>query len=204
MRVPGDNAGCDSDADIVNERNAPMDASRFDDLARALTAHPSRRHVVRSLAAAAMAQAVLVGPGMGSGEARKRKKKIKTNQFGCIDVGQKCYGKDAKCCSGICDGSGKRSRCAAHNQGTCARDDSSCPVSVPCGVSGNCYRTTGKAGFCGNPGLCDCGPCKKDKDCETKFGPGAACILCISNGDKSCVGIKGSQGTACVPPDPLN
>jgi hypothetical protein len=179
-----------------------MDASRFDDLARALSARPSRRHVVRSLAAAAMAQAVLIGPGLGSGEARKRKKKIKTNKFGCIDVGQKCYGKDAKCCSGICNVSGKRSRCAAHDQGGCTRNENSCLESVPCGVGGECYRTTGKAGFCGNPATCDCDPCKKDKDCEAEHGAGAACIVCINGGD-DCVGVNGSKGTACVPPAPL-
>jgi hypothetical protein len=176
-----------------------MDANRFDDLARSLTVAPSRRRLVGGFAALALGQAALLRPSIGV--ARKRKKKIKTNQFGCIDVGGKCYGKDAKCCSGDCNGSGKRSKCAARNEGGCSRDDSSCPVSVPCGLDGNCYRTTGKAGFCGNPGLCDCGPCKKDKDCEAEFGPGAACILCISDTEKSCVNVKGSKkGTACVPP----
>lgn len=180
-----------------------MDANRFDAFTRALTASPSRRRVVRALATAALTKAALLGPG--ASVARKRKRKIKTNQFGCIDVGEKCYGKDARCCSGICAGSGKRSKCAAHNEGPCTRDDNSCPESVNCGLGGNCYRTTGKAGFCGDPGLCDCGPCRKDKDCEAEFGPGAACILCISNTEKSCVNVNGSsKGTACVPPAPLS
>jgi hypothetical protein len=183
-----------------------MDASGIDDLARALTAHPSRRRIVRSLAAAALAQAVLLGPDASGGAARKRKKKFKTNQFGCVDVGGKCYGKDAKCCSGVCNGSGKRSICAARNEGGCTRDDSSCPEPIPCGINGECYRTTGKAGFCGSVGTCDCHPCRNDKDCQDnpEYGPGSACIVCISNTENSCVNVNGSKGTACVPPAMLS
>jgi hypothetical protein len=48
--------------------------------------------------------------------------------------------------------------------------------------------------------LCDCGPCVRDTDCEAEFGPGAACIVCTSPGDANCIGVNGSQGTACVPP----
>jgi hypothetical protein len=179
-----------------------MDATRFDDLTRSLIATPSRRRLVRGLAAAVLAQGTLLGPGAGVGTARKRKNKLKKNQFGCVDVGGKCYGKDAKCCSGICDGNGKRSKCAAHNEGSCTRDDNSCLESVSCGVGGECYRTTGKAGFCGNSGTCDCDPCKKDKDCEAEHGEGAACIVCITGGD-DCVGVNGSKGTACIPAWPL-
>lgn len=177
-----------------------MDANRFDNLTRALTASPSRRRIMRAFAAAALAQAALPGPGPSV--ARKRKRKIKTNQFGCVDVGEKCYGKDARCCSGICAGNGRRSKCAARNQGGCSRDDNSCLGSVPCGVDGQCYRTTGKAGFCGDPAACDCDSCKKDADCEAEHGAGAACIVCITGGD-DCVDVNGSQGTACVPPVPL-
>lgn len=107
-----------------------MDANRFDDLTRSLTTQPSRRRVVRGIAAAALAQATLLGPGSSTEAARKRrrnKNRIKTNKYGCVDVGEKCYGKDGKCCSGICAGEGNRSKCAAHNEGGCTRDDSSCP-----------------------------------------------------------------------------
>ena len=181
-----------------------MDGSRFDDLTRALTASPSRHRLVRGFAAAVLAQAALLGPDPGDGAARKRrKKKFKKNTFGCVDVGKKCYGKDARCCSGICDGNGKRSKCAAHNEGSCTRNDNSCLEPFLCGVDGECYRTTGKAGFCGRIGTCDCDPCKKDKDCEAEFGAGAACIVCITNSVDDCVGVNGSKGTACVPPASL-
>jgi hypothetical protein len=182
-----------------------MDANRFDDLTRSLIAPPSRRRLIRGLAAAALAQVTLLGPGAGVGTARKRKNKIKKNSFGCVDVGGKCYGKDARCCSGICNGNGKRSKCAAHNQGGCTRDDSSCPESIPCGKDGECYRTTGKAGFCGAAGTCDCHPCTKDKDCQDnpEYGPGSACIVCVSNTENTCVNVNGSKGTACVPPAEL-
>ena len=179
-----------------------MDAIRFDDLTRSLTTDTSRRRLVRGFAAAVLAQVTLLGPGLGDSAARKRKNKIKKNTFGCVDVGKTCYGKDARCCSGICDGRGKQSKCAAHDQGGCTQNDNSCLESVPCGVGGECYRTTGKAGFCGNPATCDCDPCKKDKDCEAEHGAGAACIVCINGGD-DCVGVNGSKGTACVPPAPL-
>jgi hypothetical protein len=180
-----------------------MDASRFDDPTRALTTNPSRRRLVRGFAAVALAQLTLLGPAAGDGAARKRKNKVKTNKYGCVDVGKKCYGKDARCCSGICNGKGKRSRCAAHHEGPCTRDDNSCLESVPCGINGECHRTTGKAGFCGEPNTCDCSPCKTDRDCELKLGiEDAACIVCITGGD-DCVDVNGSKGTACVAPAPL-
>ena len=179
-----------------------MEASRFDDLTRSLTTHPSRRRLVRGFAAVSLAQLTLLRPAAEDGAARKRKNKVKRNTYGCVDVGEKCYGKDARCCSGICNGNGKRSKCAAHNVGGCTPNANSCLGSVPCGVGGECYRTTGKAGFCAKPGLCDCDPCTKDTDCEAQFGEGAACIVCITNGI-SCVGVNGSKGTACVPPSPL-
>ncbi|MGH2616437.1 MAG: hypothetical protein ACRDJC_14435 [Thermomicrobiales bacterium] len=181
-----------------------MDANRFDDLTRSLSEHPSRRRVVRGFALAALAQATLLGPDVPLVVARKkRRNKVKKNQFGCVDVGNKCYGKDAKCCSGICSGNGKRSKCAAHNEGGCSADDNSCLEPVPCGVGGECHRTTGKAGFCGEPNSCDCHPCKKDMDCESEHGAGAACIVCITNNEGTCVGVNGSKGTACVAPAPL-
>ena len=184
-----------------------MDANRFDNLARSLIGATSRRSVLRGIVIATLGQAVHFELGVTAGEARKkgknRKKKFKKNTFECVDVGNKCFGRDEKCCSGICDGQGKRSKCAAHNEGGCSADDSSCPESIPCGVGGECYRTTGKAGFCAAAGLCDCHPCTKDKDCEPEFGEGAACIVCITDTENTCVDVNGSKGTACVPPAPL-
>jgi hypothetical protein len=191
---------------VIREGKNSMDASRFDDLARSLTASPSRRRIVRGLVGTALAQVTLLGSSAENGSAKKRKNKIKKNKFGCVDVGGKCFGKDAKCCSGICNGSGKRSKCAAHNQGTCTRDDNSCLEFVECGIDGECFRTTGKAGFCGQAGVCDCHPCTKDKDCQDypAYGPGSACIVCITNGEGSCIDVNDSKkGTACVPPAEL-
>lgn len=181
-----------------------MDAERFDDLTRSLISSPSRRGVLRGLAGAALGQVILLG-GARSGAAQTRtEQRFRINKFGCVNVGEKCFGRDSKCCSGICQGNGNRSRCVAHNAGGCTTDDSSCPRPIPCGVEGECYRTTGKAGFCGEGGACDCHPCSKDKDCEKDYGKGAACIVCISKFENSCVGVNGSKGTACVPPAALH
>jgi hypothetical protein len=167
-----------------------MDGSQFDSLTQSLA--QSRR----SLLGGGLA---LAGgwPGVANANARKkrRKKKPKFNQFGCLDVGQKCDGNDARCCSGICEGTKKTSRCVAHNELDCDADDITCSESVLCGTGGVCYRTTGKAGFCGNFAVCNCGPCQKDVDCEVSFGPGAACVVCTGD----CAGVNGSQGSACVP-----
>jgi hypothetical protein len=166
-----------------------MDGSRFDDLTRALTG--SRRRLVGGTLAAVAGWAGLAA----SGAAKRRDKKPRFNRYGCVNVGEKCYGKNAHCCSGICDGKGKRSRCVAHGEGGCTVGDNTCAAYVACEGDGSCYRTTGKAGFCAGP-ICDCAPCKKDRDCQAVLGPGAACIVCTED----CVGVNGSKGTACVLP----
>jgi hypothetical protein len=179
-----------------------MDSDRFDDLVRLLSTASTRRPFLRRLATAV---GLLALGDFRTADAKKKgkkkKKKLKLNQFGCVDVGGKCRGNSDNCCSGICDGSkpkkGKKdkSRCIAHHVGSCTSGQDSCPEIVPCGQNRECYQTTGKAGFCAAEGLCDCAPCKKDKDCELEFGPGAACIVCTTD----CVGVNGSSGTACVP-----
>jgi hypothetical protein len=177
-----------------------VDAATFDALTRRLTTSGARR---RLLAISALGLAgVTVRLPWGVAEARKKRKKPKKNQFGCIDVGKKCYGKDAQCCSGICEGKKKNSKCVAHHERNCIADDNSCTGSVPCGGNGECFRTTGKGAFCGAVGTCDCHPCKKDKDCEAEYGVGAACIVCTAD-DVGCIGVNGSKGTACVPPAPI-
>lgn len=179
-----------------------MDADDFDTLTRSLTDRASRRRFVGGLATAF---------GLGATEPftrvsiakkgkRKRKKKpLQLNTFGCVDVGGKCRGNNAHCCSGICQGKkpkkGKkdRSQCVAHNVGTCLVEQDSCggPV-VPCGGPNTaCFRTTGKASFCAGGGG-DCLACTKDAECEPFLGPGAACIVCFS--------CAQTGGTGCVPP----
>jgi hypothetical protein len=177
-----------------------VDAARFDALTRRLTSSSARRRMLRVIGGFGFAGLVSHVP-WGVAEAKKRKKP-KKNQFGCIDVGKKCYGKDAQCCSGICEGKKKKSKCVAHHERNCTADDNSCTGSVPCGGNGECYRTTGKGAFCGAEGLCDCHPCKKDADCEAEYGIGAACIVCNVEPD-GCIGVNGSQGTACVPAAPI-
>jgi hypothetical protein len=50
---------------------------------------------------------------------KQRKKRARFNQYGCLDVGETCSGKDARCSSGICKGKKGRSRCVAHDRGAC-------------------------------------------------------------------------------------
>jgi hypothetical protein len=174
-----------------------VDAAGFDTLIRQLTSSGARRgflHIIGGLGLAGAFRRL----SWGEAEAKEKRKKPKKNQFGCIDVGRKCYGKDNQCCSGICEGKKKKSKCVAHHVRDCSADDNSCAESIPCGGNGECFRTTGKAGFCGAEGTCDCHPCKKDKDCEAEFGVGAACIVCTAAG-VGCIGVNGSKGTACVP-----
>jgi hypothetical protein len=173
-------------------RRETMDGSQFDDLIRSLTS--SRRALVGGVFVTAAGWLGATGTGAKKRRRHKKKKKLQLNGFGCVDVGGNCFGNSAKCCSGICEGSGKTSRCVAHNELGCDADDETCSELVLCGTQGTCYRTTGKAAFCGNVNTCDCGTCHKDSDCEAQFGPGAACVVC--SGD--CAGVNGSQGTACV------
>jgi hypothetical protein len=174
-----------------------MNAAAFDLLTRLLASSASRRWFLGSLAAAALSIAPATRLSTASA---KKKKKLQFNQFGCVNVGGKCRGKDAKCCSGICQGKkpkkGKKdkSRCVAHNTGGCLAAEQSCGPSpdVPCGAGGFCLATTGNAGFCGTVSAAACAACRKDEDCQGAFGSGAACVICANGacpetGDRACV-----------------
>jgi hypothetical protein len=150
-------------------------------------------------------------PGLAEAKKKKRKnKKITRNEFGCVNVGGKCQGKSANCCSGICQGKkpkrGKKdtSLCVAHdNLGICFADSDTCTVGleVPCNPDNpacSCVLTTGNAGFCGDftagiPAVCRV--CARDADCQADLGPGAACVflggicspLCAATGRTACV-----------------
>ena len=76
-----------------------MDAQRFDELTQSLTTAPSRRRLLHSFAGAALGLAPLSLRDETS--AKKRKAKLKRNEFGCVDAGKPCGGKDSACCSGI-------------------------------------------------------------------------------------------------------
>ena len=182
-----------------------MDANQFDGAARAIHSGVQRRRVLGTFFAVSLG-APLSGLATRSDvEARrkKRRKKIKRNSFGCVNVGQKCYGKSEVCCSGICDGKGKKSTCAGHNADTCSSSPHTCleQGTGNCGGGqGSCFTTTGNAPFCGQLGDCDCAPCSKDSDCVAEHGTGAACIQCAGSDFYQCTNVNGSiKGTACVP-----
>lgn len=169
-----------------------MDGSRFDLLARALATRSARRSVTRLVAVAAgLASGRVVATAQAKG-----KKKPTPNAYGCLSVGQPCKGKDALCCSGLCQGKkpkkGKKDKrkCAARNSGGCVSAQDSCAVdkNVPCLSNGVCTRTTGEGNSCARLGVGECMACAKDADCLL-WGPGAACIVCPA----SC----GTTTTAC-------
>jgi len=176
-----------------------MDTSRFDAFTRSLPAHASRRAVAAGLLAAL--GLVSETPFSHATSARKnsgkdKKKPLVFNALGCIDVGGRCRGNSANCCSGICQGKkpkkGKKdkSRCVAHNVGSCLPGQNAFPP-APCGTDGLCAATTGKAMFCGTEfGVC--ADCTKDTDCVETAGLGAACIIvpgqCASIGGRACCG----------------
>jgi hypothetical protein len=167
-----------------------MDAARFDAWTR------RRFGLAAGGALAALWSLVGITPAPA-----KKKKKLKFNEFGCVNVGGKCRGKDANCCSNICQGEkpkqGKKdkSRCVAHDEQGCQAgqiEDFCGGADVPCTTSapepGLCNTTTGNAGYCADFGVCF--PCQKDLDCQnqSQFGPGSACVLCAP-----CAG-----GTGCA------
>jgi hypothetical protein len=164
-----------------------MDASRFDDVVRSLTNAPSRRGVLAAFAAAALG---LAAPVVGdAGKGKKRKKKVKRNEFGCVNVGGKCRGKDALCCSGICQGKKRKkgnkdkSRCVAHDAGNCQPGQNKCAgPEIGCsrgddGKATFCFTTTGTGEYCSSGSISNNG-CTKDAECEADCGIGAACVRC--------------------------
>jgi hypothetical protein len=177
-----------------------MDASRFDDVVRLLTNAPSRRGVLAGLATAVPG---LTLPAVGdAGKGKKRKKKVKRNEFGCVNVGGKCRGKDALCCSGLCEGKKPKkrkrdkSRCVAHDVGDCQAGENTCDGPAPCttttGASGDCFRTTGNTAYC-SAGSDTGAACTTDDECLSDCGPGSACIFNCA-GNPVCKGLDISCG----------
>ncbi len=180
-----------------------MNSHNFDHLTRSLAIAPTRRGALGGLIAGI--GSVLAGTRssgrVASQKKNKKRNKPKKNEFGCLNVGKKCNGKNSKCCSGVCKGKGAkkgrkdRSECKAHDVGTCQASDDSCLAEeAPCGTEPStfCFRTTGNASFCGALLKGDCIGCAKDTDCEPTFGPGAACVICS--------GCLAFGNTACFPP----
>jgi hypothetical protein len=177
-----------------------MDAARFDSWTR-------RRF---GLAAGGLAAFLIPMAGLDTADAKKGKKKLKLNEFGCVNVGGKCRGKDSVCCSGICQGkkpkNGKKdkSRCVAHDTGGCeagVRDGGCGGTNVSCltstGSTGVCETTTGNAGYCADGFVCHA--CRTDAECRTLCGTeAAACVQC-----PDCSG-PGTVATGCAGPNPTD
>jgi hypothetical protein len=149
----------------------------------------TRRHIGLAAAGALATR----WSAVGLTPTRAKKQKLKRNEFGCVNVGGKCRGKDANCCSNICQGKkpkqGKKdkSHCVAHDEQGCSAGqagDSCGGADVLCttsaGTDGVCETTTGNAGYCASDGSCF--PCQKDRDCQSQsqFGPRAACARCAT------------------------
>jgi hypothetical protein len=146
-----------------------MDQRRFDSLTRTIARTPSRRDVLRGLAA--------LGIGLGTS---RLPAPVGATHFTCRHVGKRCNG-GSSCCSGIC----RRHRCRAHDTDRCKASQDSCTSLVGCGDGSAiclCHVTTGKAAFCALNGLS--GTCSRDEECVATKGEGAACIFC--NGVGQC------------------
>jgi hypothetical protein len=178
-----------------------MNVDRFDLLTRTLSNTLSRRGLLRGLAMVSSFVA-LHGSGELGARAKGKKSKLKRNQYGCVNVGGACRGKDSVCCSGICEGKKPKkgekdkSTCVAHHTSTCTAAHRACtgnpqPSCNPDHPQAICYRTTGQAGFCGLDVIPGCIPCRKDADCHQQLSEGAACVVC-----SACPDGKGM----CIPP----
>jgi hypothetical protein len=184
-------------------------------MTRSFAVRPSRRDVLRGLSGAGLGLAALrpleVMLAKKKRKDKGKKPKLQRNEFGCVNVGGKCRGNSANCCSGICEGRkpkrGKKdtSVCVAHDSGVCFPENDTCTVggNVRCGSDNEncfCVLSTGNAGFCGDlsyTGGTDsfCRECSRDIDCQGEFGPGAACVflggvcssLCAATGRTACI-----------------
>jgi hypothetical protein len=169
-----------------------MDTDRFDRATRTVSLALSRRGLTSALGLTALGIPSLAA-------AKKKKKKIKRNEFGCVEVGNRC--KNAgQCCSGICTGKKGKKTCQAHDTGDCQADQDAClseddiRCTTSAGSEGICLRTTGNARYCAaieSGGVCF--PCNTDADCQEFCGPTAACIVCEARceeaGGTICAGL---------------
>jgi hypothetical protein len=194
----------------VNSKNVD---TLFRALASSATPARSRRGLLAAMTSGLLAAMPLVR-GREDAAAKNTTKKGKTkkkrtaspqapppfNAFGCLDVGQPCRGDSALYCSGRCDPG--TSTCVAHNAGICFADADICAIGVPvkCNPSNpqcTCLKTTGNGAFCGDITQVDksCRLCSADTDCQTEFGPGAACVVLGG----ICTEVCGATGrTACA------
>lgn len=164
-----------------------MNAVRFDILTRSLNHRATRRAVSGVIGGGLTGFLARSGPN-DAAAGKKRKKKLKRNEFGCVNVGGKCRGNSANCCSSICQGkkpkkgNKDKSTCVAHDTNGCTAqtsfcntgslETSNCKLGDP---QAACINTTGGAPFCGNVAVtpANCAGCRRDADCEAAgFPPG--------------------------------
>jgi hypothetical protein len=198
-----------------------MDGTRFDRLTRGLTDTATRRGILAGLAATALGLTAPHVPIVAKKKNKKTKKQkpLKLNQFDCVNVGGKCQGEDANCCSGKCQGKKPKkskkdtSRCAAHHVGgctverdVCIPDNAALARCNPANDDAFCTVTTGNGPFCANLSNTseedNCRACSTDGDCiVVGFPPGSACVsmtgaACAEFG----VCTTESGGRMCLPP----
>jgi len=141
-----------------------MGEYRFSTVTRTVSRVPSRRDVVRGLAALGIGLAMTRLPAP-----------VAATHVGCRHIGKRCRSAD-QCCSGTC----KRHTCRAHDTGICKVSQDSCLGPFVCGSGSfgicNCLVTTGKAAFCGLSGTSS--TCTRDEECVATKGEGAACVIC--------------------------
>jgi hypothetical protein len=172
-----------------------MDATRFDGLTSSLTNMPSRRGLLRGLAAT-LGLAAMSYPGAAAAKKKRKNKNKGDKKKTCKGTTTKC-GKKACCQAGQLCLSGT----CVTGQGTCPAGADRCsgPLNIPCNDNDlcTCFRSTKGDTHCGfAPDDTTCGDCAADTDCAA-FGPGAFCTGIF--GDDCCSGdLKGF----CVLPCP--
>jgi hypothetical protein len=171
---------------------------------------PSRRDVLRGLAATGVGLSLAAFPSLAEAAPTPRKKRkrptpAKPNRFGCLEVTDPCR-RHTQCCSGICTGKPGRKRCRAHGTGSCSQQGIGvCTAPNPalhrCNGNPNCFcfHTTAGSNFCGSfLGGDGCAVCTRDIDCLTLgFPAGSACVP-VANGH--CTEAACASAMACVPP----
>ena len=190
--------------------NTRPEGERLSRLRSTLLGLPSRRDVLRGIAATGIALVSVAAPASaGSKPKRKRKRRkrrqtpAKPNRYGCLSNNAPCR-RASQCCSSVCSGQPGRKRCRAHGTGTCNQAvPAFCETSVPtlthCDNSEFCWclRTTSGSSYCGSAVTSDCAACKRDADCVALgYPPGSACAP-FTNG--ACAG-NCPTGMMCMAP----
>jgi hypothetical protein len=194
-----------------------MDGNQFDTLTKLVGRRASRRGALSGLTASLLGAITAWTLSVDEPEAAAQ---VSGEDFGCLNVGQRCNGRASKCCSGRCVGrpaqrgrrrkNGKRGRnkpdrstCRAHDEGGCTSAQDTCASRsvVACGSRGRgaCFQTTGNAPFCGRSTFGSapdfvCLQCARDEECvNAGFGAGAACVVCPWRCE-----LHNNNATACV------